>query len=383
MKYTFLVFSFLTSLVLIFSCQQDVAEGLEHTPVLPEVPFDYLAVMAQIDDFKMPERINSGLAQFETDVISTSGVRTPVQSNAIATLGRVLFYDNRMSKNNSISCASCHKQTHGFADDQRISVGFGGEMTTRNSMSIVNPIVNETFFWDGRTRNLEVLSLEPVFNHVEMGITSSTELINKLEGESYYRELFQEAYGSARINEEGIQTALAQFVASIFSNDTKFDQGIPEDFQNFSELEKLGMALFFSERTNCSSCHNGINFSSPTGFVGNPYGATAGTTNIGLDLVYEDKGFAEGKFKIPSLRNIALTAPYMHDGRFSTIKEVIQHYNENIKPHHELDPKLHVEGIPVSLNLTGLEVDALEAFLNTLTSPTIAFEEKFSNPFKS
>ena len=287
-----------------------------------------------------------------------------------------------MSKNNSISCASCHKQQLAFSDDASLSFGFGGKQTIRNSMSITNPMLNSSFFWDSRSRSLEDLALRPVFDHVEMGMDSREELIAKISAKSYYDELFEEAYGSDRITESRISEALAAFVSSMFSGDSKFDEGLDQNFENYSELEKHGMALFFNEKTQCASCHNGINFASPQGFSSsNPYRRTDGTTNIGLDLVYEDPGFADGKFKIPSLRNIALTGPYMHDGRFETLREVIDHYDHGIQAHEDLDPKLHNNGEPIRLNLTELDKDALEAFLVSLTSKSILTDDKFSNPF--
>ena len=355
----------------------------EHVPSLT-ASSDYDAIIQDVEEFSLPEELSSSTATIFPNVIGSSVNNTDFthNHNEKALLGRVLFYDNRMSKNNSISCASCHKQQLAFSDDASLSFGFGGKQTIRNSMSITNPMLNSSFFWDSRSRSLEDLALRPVFDHVEMGMDSREELIAKISAESYYDELFEEAYGSDRITESRISEALAAFVSSMFSGDSKFDEGLDQNFENYSELEKHGMALFFNEKTQCASCHNGINFASPQGFSSsNPYRRTDGTTNIGLDLVYEDPGFADGKFKIPSLRNIALTSPYMHDGRFETLREVIDHYDHGIQAHEDLDPKLHNNGEPIRLNLTELDKDALEAFLVSLTSKSILTDDKFSNPF--
>lgn len=369
--------------------QEQPLEIQERRPDLPAQPHSYTQVLDDAGLLQMPSELNvvGGSTiltnSFEPDLSSGDPhVFGTITSDEAATLGRVLFYDNRLSKNNSIACASCHKQELAFADDAKFSEGFGGKMTDRNSMTIANPMFNSTFFWDGRSRSLTDLALKPVFNHVEMGMSSTEEVVSKLQAEPYYEDLFLAAFGTTQINAERIERAISDFVTSFFSSDSRFDKAIASDFADFNNLERHGLALFFSEKTQCASCHNGINFSSPTSFSSsNPYATTAGTTNIGLDLVYDDPGFANGKFKIPSLRNIALTAPYMHDGRFTTIREVLDHYNDGIKPHEDLDVKLHTNGIPLKMGLTELDLDALEAFLRTLTGQEILSDKKYSNPF--
>lgn len=375
--------------ILAFSCQEDPVSNQEHTPTLPSEPYNYMSVMDEVADFTLPQTMTVGNNEIITNANSehvlggAQAIDLSLESDDIVTLGRVLFYDNRMSANNSIACASCHQQNKGFADSFAKSEGFGGQKTSRNSMSIANPIAKRNFFWDGRAGSLSQLALEPVFNHIEMGIESESDLLEKLRAEDYYADLFQKAYGSPNISSSGVQKALSHFVGSIFKRDSEFDEGLENGFADMTELEKHGMALFFSAETNCSSCHNGVNFASPTNSFNNPYVSTAGTTNIGLDQVYEDKGFSRGKFSIPSLRNIALTAPYMHDGRFETLREVLDHYNDGIKNHTDLDSKLMRNGAPLKMELTDLDLDAMEAFLRTLTSKTLTTDAKYSNPFKS
>ena len=280
----FVILLFLGALGLFaVSCADTLSDASSvREPNLPESLLNYTSVMDDLEDFSLPAEF---IGVVDEDIITNSfdtRVFGHVTNDAVATLGRVLFYDSKMSKNNSIACASCHKQELAFADGNKVSEGFGGKMTDRNSMSIANPIFNSTFFWDGRSRSLEDLSLRPVFNHVEMGMDNEFELINKLSDEPYYKALFEDAYGSELITTEKIQGALAQFISSMVSTDSKFDEGLATDFANFNELEKHGMALFFSPNSNCSSCHNGINFASPTiQSFENPYTQTAGTTNIG------------------------------------------------------------------------------------------------------
>jgi len=380
-----LTFTFLGLAALFFSCSDAPEIQGDHKPELPEHSYVYTDFADDLKDFGMPSTINvSGGNDILINNPSSNELFFNVADNhdAKATLGRVLFYDNRMSRNNSIACASCHKQNLAFADDTALSQGFGGKQTIRNSMSLANPALNETFFWDGRSRSLQDLSLRPVLDHIEMGMDSEAALVGKLSTEAYYGELFEEAFGSQAITSLGIQEALSAFIMSITSADTKFDKGLEDDFSQYSELEKHGMALFFSEKAQCSSCHNGRNFASPTGFSSNnPYRETSGATNIGLDVVYVDPGFADGKFKIPSLRNIALTAPYMHDGRFETLRDVVNHYDEGVQPHTDLDVKLRNNGSPQKLGLTELDKDALVAFMATLTSNSILKDERYSNPF--
>jgi cytochrome c peroxidase len=374
-------------LLLVYACNDAELQIGEHVPNLPSNAYDYVGFLDDLESFVLPDEVTFGDQNIvfgeHNNVVGGASLTTHFNDkhNAEATLGRVLFYDNRMSKNNSIACASCHRQNLAFSDDVAVSSGFGGQLTTRNSSSIVNPMFGNTFFWDGRSRSLEDLALRPVFDHVEMGMDSEADLIQKLAREDYYQALFKDAYGSPAVTGDGIRSALAAFVSSMFSGDSKFDDGTKNDFAEFSQLERHGMALFFSEQTQCASCHSGINFASPSG-IGNEYQQTSGTTNIGLDVVYDDPGFSDGKFKIPSIRNAALTAPYMHDGRFETLREVIDHYNEGVQPHTDLDRKLTINGSPIRMNLTELDKDALVAFVSTLTSKSLLVDEKYSNPFK-
>lgn len=369
---------------------------------LPEQPYQYAGV-------EIPEHIKGEFQRFGNDVFENLIVErfpefgqepealdirelnkgrigmgmNPIVTNEGATLGRVLFYDPKLSINNSVSCAGCHRQEAAFSDPAQFSTGFGGKITPRNSMAIVNSALNNNLFWDSRVPSVSQLVLEPVQNHIEMGMESIETLEKKLTGVSYYPDLFAQAFGDPAVSGERIADALAQFVCSMVSVNSKFDKGIHQNFSNFTELEKLGMALFNSERTQCSGCHSGGNFAAAD-FPGGEYGepGVQGTASIGLDLSPADPGLNSGKFRIPSLRNVFLTAPYMHDGRFQTLEEVIEHYNAGIQAHPGLDAKLKDErGLPRRMNLNALEKKAIIAFLHTLTDQSLTREEKFSDPF--
>lgn len=385
--------------LLVWSCQRDIAvTPFESTPSLPTTALNYTPI-------DIPDHFNGSLIfPFDIDENGELENESIAINSEMATLGRVLFYDSRMSLNNTVSCASCHNQANGFADPVASSKGFKGKETPRNSMTIVNPILNNNLFWDSRVSSIRGLVLEPVQNHIEMGMESVDKLTVKLSETSFYPELFEKAFGSEEVTPDRIADALTQFLMSMLSYSSKWDEGVEQNFANFSTLESMGQNLFFSERTQCSGCHSGINFSAPDGFgnfdigllnssinmgdhfrggfSGGQYFESRGTANIGLEVDYKDEGRGDGNFKIPTLRNIALTAPYMHDGRFNSLEEVIDHYDQNVQPHDDLDAKFKsADGSPRRMNLSSLEKKALTAFLHTLTDQQFVQDVRFSNPF--
>jgi cytochrome c peroxidase len=333
-----------------------------------------------------------------------------------ATLGRVLFYDRSLSLNNTIACASCHKQSAGFADDVRFSRGFEGRLTTRNSMPTQNlatffffdDVGTKTdfvggggshFFWDGRESSLESLVLQPVGNHIEMGMTDIETLKKKLSDLPYYAPLFEKVSGSPEITATGISQALTAFVTKINTGNSRFDRFVASRFiidpafnsnvppqtteTILSPLEAEGM-LLFQDKYDCNACHQ-VQSTNGYQFLGGTF------ANIGLDQTYSDVGLSKvtgdpadvGKFKIPSLRNVEFTAPYMHDGRFATLEEVVDHYSEGIANHPNLDDKLKGnDGLARSMNISDHEKQAIVAFLRTLSDKSVITDPKFSNPFK-
>lgn len=366
--------------MLVMQCKLDDSINTQgFKPALPDQVADYA-------NFKSPSGEQGGIVDpcFGCPNFGFGfNQQNPAVTNHGATLGRVLFYDTKLSINNAVSCASCHKQNLAFADDVAGSEGFGGKTTPRNSMAIVNAGFNNNLFWDSRAANLQELASLPIQNHLEMGMESMEQLTRKLEQVDYYADLFEKAYGSRSVSPDRISSAIAQFVASMVSSNSKWDQGVATDHSNFTPLEKMGKDIFFSQQAKCSQCHAGPNFSAPD-FAGGEYGepTVRGTANVGLDLKYKDNGLGEGQFRIPSLRNIALTGPYMHDGRFTKLEEVVEHYDRNIKPHTNLDDRLMSGSAPQKLNLTQLDKEALVAFLGTLSDNSLTSDQKFATPFK-
>lgn len=308
-----------------------------------------------------------------------------------ATLGRVLFYDKTLSKNKTISCASCHEQAHAFSNITALSKGFDGGSTGRNSMSLVNAkyYPNGRFFWDQRANTLEQQVLMPIQDLVEMGLTLDT-LVKRIQEQPYYPILFTKAFGNSSINSDLISKALSQFVRSIVSYQSKYDQGrqalptIPAPppnaaFSNFTAQENRGKEIFLSPIGGCAPCHGSETFTAPQ------------EKNNGLDAMTTDRGFGNvtnnpadnGLFKVTSLRNVELTAPYMHDGRFSTLEQVIEHYSSGVKNHPNLSPQLKLpNGQPRLSNLSNADKAALVAFLKTLTDANVTTDVKYSDPFK-
>lgn len=354
----------------IISCGDNDLDPRTEVLNLPDQTMDY--------SVEFPDHFG---ANFIMNRIGNSGNDLPEITNEGATLGRVLFYDKKLSANNSVACGTCHHQDKAFADGKRFSQGFEGRITPRNSMAIVNPILTDNLFWDSRSHSVVDLTLKPVQNHIEMGMVDMDLLVEKLQSVGYYNDLFEDAYGNSQITEQKISNALSQFLCSITSQNSKYDEGLTNHFADFTGLELLGKEIFFSEKAMCSSCHGGGNFAAIE--ISGPYQSTNGTANIGLDVNYRDQGKEEGQFRIPSLRNIALTAPYMHDGRFETLAEVIDHYDHGVQPHRNLDIKFKDgNGHPKKLGLSSVEKLGLEAFLKTLTDKSLMTDVRFSDPFE-
>ena len=308
------------------------------------------------------------------------------EMNRQATLGRVLFYEQQLSVNNATACASCHKQAFAFADDVAGSRGFENRLTSRNSMPIqdlgfsnIGFGMPTNLFWDGRAMNLEDLVPGPLTNHIEMGLDDVEVLPAKLARLPYYAPLFQSAFGSEEITTPKIAAAIATFLRAISAANSRFDQHQSTGQSVLTALELQGEHLF-NTTYDCAGCHT-----PGQGYMGNSF------MDIGLDNTYADPGLQtvtnraedRGKFKIPNLHNIALTAPYMHDGRFATLSDVIDHYSRGIRQSPNLDPRLQDdEHRALRLNITEQDKQALIAFLGSLTDHTMVTDPKFSDPFK-
>ncbi len=297
----------------------------------------------------------------------------PLTVEGIA-LGRRLFYEKKLSEDNTMACASCHVQANGFSDPKKFSVGIKGDIGTRQSMAIFNLAWNAPFFWDGRAASLELQAHDPVINPLELNTTWQT-VVKKLQADAAYPELFRLAFGTSQIDSTLITKAIAQFERTIVSYDSKFDHFyFKGDSSVFNDAEKRGLKVFFGKGL-CLHCHTDANFSDNA------------LRNNGLDIFPKDNGFGDisknpddnGKFKVTSLRNIEYTAPYMHDGRFRTLEQVVEHYDGGVAfgtPNLDFNMQEFVGG----LGLTQQEKKDLVTFLKTLSDPNLLTNKNWSNP---
>ena len=365
---------------------------------IPQYPFVEAEFGSTID-------LNN-LANYANQTVPSYITKDNSQGNAItdagATLGRVLFYDKNLSSNNTISCASCHKQEFAFSDTDVASTGVNGT-TGRHSMRLINvKFATETkFFWNERAINLETQTTMPIKDHGEMGFSgengdmSFDDLITRLNGIGYYKELFKFVYGTEEITEAKIQSALAQFIRSIQSFDSKYDTGRAlaandgQPFSNFTAQENMGKNLFLTPPTfnsnsvrtsgglGCGGCHRAPEFDIDPNSLSNGFG---GSINGGPDLT---------NTKAPTLRNLiqtneTLNGPMMHTGIITSLQAAIGHYGNlttAAQNNSNLDPRLKPNGIGQQLNLNATEINAMIAFLKTLSGTDVYTNEKWSNPF--
>ncbi len=335
-------------------------------------------------------------------------VKTNVAANSItdktATLGRVLFYDKNLSIDNTISCASCHKQNFAFGDTAVVSEGVEGGLTIRHSMRLINTrFANEAkFFWNERAANLMVQTSIPIQDHLEMGFSGTggrgdlNTLTSKLSTINYYKELFKFTFGDTVVTENRIQTSLASFINSIQSFDSKYDIGRAQvnndnqPFPNFTAQENQGKNLFITApvfnaaglRTTgglgCNACHNAPEFDIDPNTLNNGIIGIA-NSSTGIDIT---------NTRASSLRDITNAAgvvntPMMHTGVLRSLRAVINHYNTiNLNPRNtNLDPRLRPGGNGQNLNVTEAEIAAVAAFMQTLGGTNVYVNKKWSNPF--
>ena len=366
------------SLCLLFaliSCQKDEFQTVITSPVLPATSYDYTPKWGGTHSHMQGQDLG----------ITDAG----------ATLGRVLFYDRILSIDNTVSCGSCHLQSIGFADKARLSEGINSQHTDRNAPPISNLYDDNLLFWDGRSTSLNDLVLQPVRNHKEMGMENMEFLVAKIKAAPYYAELFTKAYGDGEVTQDRISDAMTQFVKSMIGCDSPMDRHMATG-ESLSPLAMEGRDVFFGKGS-CYQCHSGPDFNDRGGFFdpffppnGGGFGWSQDIADIGLDEEYSDVGMGVfddqlvGVFKIPSLRNVAMTAPYMHDGRFATLEDVVNHYNEGIKRSPNLDVVLQSwdTGDAIKLGLTDHEKSSLIAFLHSLTDEEYMYDERFADPFK-
>lgn len=299
----------------------------------------------------------------------------PMTIEGIA-LGRMLFYDSILSADNSQSCGSCHQQAYAFTDGgKRFSEGIDKIEGTRNSMQIINSGWTEHLFWDGRSVGLEMQALEPVPNPIEMH-QSWPDAMDKLNSHPSYPDLFFKAFGKHMIDSTLVVKAIAQFERTLISSNSKWDKYLRGEY-NLTQAETRGYEIFFTEKGDCFHCHTTILYTDNL------------FHNNGLDSVPDDLGLYDitgdendkGKFKTPTLRNINFTGPYMHDGRFESLEDVVDFYSSGVKWSPTIDPlmkKVNQGGIQLNED----DKEYLIAFIKTLTDETFISDTSFSNPFK-
>lgn len=286
-------------------------------------------------------------------------------------LGRRLFHDPILSADSTLSCAGCHAQRTGFADSDPFSEGVTGDFGPRNAPAMVNAAYSPELFWDGRSVSLEDQARSPVADALEMNLPWD-QAVARISAHPDYPDLFGRAFGTIVVSEDRVVMAIAQFERTLVSHDSRYDREVHED--TFSEAELRGEILFFSEQAGCFHCHGSLLFTD------NRY------HDIGLDLAPSDPGRMgvtgreadRGKFRSQTVRNVAVTAPYMHDGRFATLEEVLDHYATGVARSPNLDPLIAVVG--PGLPLTPLERSDLVAFLRTLTDDGFLENPEFGPP---
>lgn len=308
-------------------------------------------------------------------------------------LGRMLFYDPVLSYDSTISCGSCHKQEYAFSDPQTLSPGAFGLKTKRNTPALFNMAYSKHFFWDGRVNNLRDLVFEPIQAHNEMAMTLP-KLEGKLKNIARYRDYFNKAFGHEP-NLIDMSKAMEQFMLTIVSDGSRFNKFFPGDSIQVLNISELKGAQIFNGLVNfdpitkatagadCFHCHGGELVQQQNFNMG-------GVANNGLDEVLTDNGYGGiindplkfGTFKAPSLLNIALTGPYMHDGRFKTLDEVINHYSDNMKFNSPNIHSLISSHGGIQLNLSAEQKANLKAYLLTMTDNKLITNPAYSNPFK-
>lgn len=315
--------------------------------------------------FSQPDHFPAATYTFENNPFTESGFA----------LGRMLFYDPIMSADSTVACVNCHLQAVAFSDPAHaISVGIDERIGTRNAPPIFNLAFRSSFFWDGGVTHIDFIPLNAITNENELA-ESVAHLVEKLQRHDDYPGRFKKAFGSDSVTSQHMLFALSQFTASMVSATSRYDDYVTgqEDALTAQEIRGLGL---FTEK--CASCHT------PPLFTNDQY------ANNGLDEegTWQDDGRAiitayakdRGKFKVPSLRNIALTDPYMHDGRYHTLAQVLTHYQQTVKISGTLDPLL-LNGDTPGISMTDDDKEDLIAFLHTLTDTAFKQDTRFSNPF--
>lgn len=361
-------------------------------------PDEYAVISQYLNLPELPPKYTAELPAH----LSRTGLSPRTINTDEATLGRVLFYDKNLSSDKTVACANCHKQDKGFADDASVSKGVQERQGERNAFAL-SSVANFAayygtdlfgagavpFFWDNRAETAAQQAFAAMSNPKEMNMHES-DIVAAVQAAPYYAPLFRKAFGDDKVSKDRITSAISNFVNAMGSYQSRFDAGanqtlngtygypdVRADFVNFTQSENRGKTLYMN---NCSSCHT-ENFGRPIRLL----------ANNGLDATTVDPGVGgitgrteeRGSFKVPTLRNVALSAPYMHDGRFQTLEQVIDFYSTGVQSHPYLSQDLRdFGGQPKKMNFSAQDKQDLMAFLSTLTDDVFMHDERFSNPFK-
>jgi cytochrome c peroxidase len=313
--------------------------------------------------FRNPENFPEAVYTFENNPVTAEGFE----------LGRSLFYDEILSIDNSIACANCHQQAVAFSDPvHRFSKGVGDKSGFRNAPAIQNMAFQKDFFWDGGVKHLDFVPINAITSEVEMDETLAA-VVEKLQNNELYRERFRKAFGASEVTSQQLLYALSQFMSLMVSANSRYDKYIRNESEQLTTAELQGLALFESK---CSSCHSTDLFTDGS-FRNNGLDATF-EKDEGRERITEFSG-DRGKFKVPSLRNVELTSPYMHDGRFKTLEQVLDHYISQVNYSETLDPLLQAEEAP-GIHITEDEKEKIIEFLKTLTDREFTKDARFSRP---
>ena len=345
----------------------------------------------QPDPVEPIDSVDNGPTPYEIDIPPFFAPMDIPEDNPMTVegieLGRHLFWEKQLSGNNEISCGSCHFPEHGFSDPAQFSTGATGMEGNRHSMALVNLGWARDYFWDSRAMTLEEQIIDPVQDPIEMN-QEWDEAVMELQQNSLYPPMFEDAFGDEEVTQDRVTKAIAQFLRTMISADSKFDKWRRGEVAELTQSEDHGRELFITEGgspedvpggqfgADCFHCH-GFGDMQFSDYLPHNNGLDSNFSDLGVGGVTNDP-LDYGKFKTPTLRNIELTSPYMHDGRFETLEEVIDHYDSGGHPSETLDPFMKFE--EGGLNLSDQDKADLIAFLKTLTDTSFVDDPKFSNP---
>ncbi len=346
------------SYIVLFSCSNDTEKETNYEDIPEKKAFNPTPLKIEI-----PENF----AKLTYDL----ALNPPTQEGFA--LGKRLFYEGKLSSTGVISCGECHRQEFSFTHHKHIvSHGVNGLLGTRNSPPIQNMAFIQAFNWDGAANHLDMQPIIPITSEVEMNETF-TSVLKKLSEDEDYPSLFEAAFENGKIDSENMLKALSQFMLTMISADSKYDKSIRnEGGISLTKEEEMGQVLFESK---CASCHAGMLFTDQS-YRNNGLPLHPEYNDMGRQLVSGLEADAR-KFRVPSLRNIELTLPYMHDGRFKTLKDVLDFYDSGMENSNTLDPSLNKDG-KIGIPLTPTEKEQLIAFLKTLTDTNFTFDKRFA-----